>query len=191
MSDAIFAFAWRRGCDRYNGCGMSAITAQVPLADYLNTEYEPDCDYVDGVLEERNVGKGRHSKIQTRLVVWLGSRARQHGHGVRVEQRVQVSQSRVRIPDICLVAADETDEVIQRPPALCVEVLSPDDRWSRVQERLTDFLNFSVPMIWIVDPYSNEAWIATKDKAVARVNDDKLRCPDLGLEIELSEIFAD
>jgi Uma2 family endonuclease len=171
---------------------MDMSTAiHISLEEYLNTDYEPDCDYVDGVIEERNVGKNRHSRTQGLLTIWLGSREKEHGHKVLVEQRVRVSRSRVRIPDICLVDAHDIDEVTQQPPALCVEILSPDDRWNRIQDRLTDFLSFSVPTIWIVDPYTKEAWIATPDAPVTRVTDGKLRCAGLKLEVELNEIWPE
>ncbi len=78
--------------------------APVSLAEYLTTEYEPDCDYVDGVLEERNLGKNRHSRTQTLLIAWLAARETQHGFSVLTEQRVQVAPRCVRIPDVCLSA---------------------------------------------------------------------------------------
>jgi Uma2 family endonuclease len=161
----------------------------ISLEEYLSTEYEPDCDYVDGAIEERNVGKNRHSRTQGLLTTWLGSREKEHGYKVLVEQRVKVSRSRVRNSDICLVDAHDTDEVIQNPPVLCVEILSPDDRWDRIQERLTDFLSFGVPTIWIINPYTREAWIATPDAPVAPAADGKLRCPALKLETELNEVL--
>ncbi len=168
-----------------------STAVHVSLDEYMNTDYEPDCDYVDGVLEERNVGKNRHSRTQGLLTVWLGSRESEHRHKVMVEQRVRVSRSRVRIPDICLVDRQDTDEVTVKSPALCVEILSPDDRWNRIQDRLTDFLNFGVPTIWIIDPYTNEAWIATPNAPVTPVADGKLRCTDLGLEVALNEILPE
>jgi Uma2 family endonuclease len=166
-----------------------STAVHISLEQYLSTDYEPDCDYVDGSLEERHVGKNRHSRTQGLLTMWLGSRENEHGYKVMVEQRVKVSRSRVRIPDICLVGAHDTDEVIQNPPALCVEILSPDDRWDRIQERLTDFLDFGVPTIWIINPYTREAWIATPDAPVAPVKDGKLRCPALKLQAELNEVL--
>jgi hypothetical protein len=38
--------------------------ASISLTEYLNTDYEPDTDYVEGMLEERNVGRRRHSETQ-------------------------------------------------------------------------------------------------------------------------------
>jgi hypothetical protein len=84
-----------------------STAVHISLEEYLNTDYEPDCDYVDGAIEERNVGKNRHSRTQGLLTIWLGSREKEHGYKVMVEQRVKVSRSRVRIPDICLVDVQE------------------------------------------------------------------------------------
>ncbi len=35
----------------------------VSVQEYLATVYEHDCDYVDGVLEERDLGEQGHSSI--------------------------------------------------------------------------------------------------------------------------------
>lgn len=122
-----------------------STAVQISLEEYLSNTYEPDCDYVDGALEERNVGLRRHSRTQTLLARWLSNREQQHKHAVLVEQRVKVSATRIRIPDICLVAADNEDELTQTPPALWIEIVSPNDRWSRIQIRLTDCIDFGVP----------------------------------------------
>ena len=39
----------------------------VSVEEYLHTSYEPDCDYVEGHIEERNVGEGPHSLLQVFL----------------------------------------------------------------------------------------------------------------------------
>jgi len=33
----------------------------VSVDEYLHTSYDPDCDYVDGAIVERNVGERDHS----------------------------------------------------------------------------------------------------------------------------------
>ena len=40
-----------------------ATTPLVAIEDYLATNYEPDCEYVDGVIEERNLGECDQRKI--------------------------------------------------------------------------------------------------------------------------------
>jgi Uma2 family endonuclease len=170
---------------------MSAVPAPIPLSEYLNTEYEPDCDYVDGFLEERNVGKNKHSRTQTLLTIWLGAREVEHGFKTMTEQRVQVAPRRIRIPDICLLERNDEDEVTQRPPLLWIEILSPEDRWQRTQTRLNDALSFGVRTIWIIDPYEREGWIATPEHGTVPIEDGRLRSTDPALEVELNEILPE
>ena len=35
--------------------------ARISLDEYLSTVYDPDCEYVDGELIERNMGESDHS----------------------------------------------------------------------------------------------------------------------------------
>jgi hypothetical protein len=39
-------------------------TTLVSAGEYLATVYHPDCDYVDGVVLERNVGTREHASWQ-------------------------------------------------------------------------------------------------------------------------------
>ncbi|HEX3683116.1 MAG TPA: Uma2 family endonuclease [Bryobacteraceae bacterium] len=167
-----------------------ATAVHVSLEEYLNTDYEPDCDYVDGVLEERNVGKNRHSETQSLIVGLLLAWRRQYGFRVMTEQRVQVSPTRVRIPDVCLVARDDRDEVTQRAPLLWIEILSPDDRFSRVLNRLQDCLQFGVKTIWIIDPYSNNAWILRRE-GLRQAEDGILRSENPALEVKLTDVLPE
>ena len=41
-----------------------AAVPLVSLEEYLNSSYEPDVEYVDGVLVKRHVGKRKHSRLQ-------------------------------------------------------------------------------------------------------------------------------
>ena len=166
---------------------MASATG-VSLEEYLHTEYEPDCDYVDGVLEDRNVGKRRHSKTQQRLITILLPLVGHRGLEPLPEQRLQVSKTRVRIPDVCLVPVTDTEEVPHDPPALCIEILSPDDRWKRLQGCISDYLAFGVPVIWIIDPYDREAFVVTQqNREPQRV--DELRWNDV--VVQLSEILPE
>ena len=39
-------------------------TVQISLEEYLQTSYHPDCDYVDGEVQERNWGEFDHATVQ-------------------------------------------------------------------------------------------------------------------------------
>jgi Uma2 family endonuclease len=164
-----------------------SIATGVSLEEYLHTVYEPDCDYVDGVLEDRNVGQKRHSRTQKRSILILSPLVEPHGLEALPEQRVQVSKTCVRVPDVCVVR--RTDEEVEHdPPELCIEILSPDDRWKRLHRCINDYLAFGVPVIWILDPYDREAFMATQE------NKDPHKVFELrwnDVVIQLGEIFPE
>ena len=169
---------------------MGAISkSMVSVEEYLSTTYEPDCDYVDGEVLERNVGEKDHGKVQRDLLLFLHQRRQQWGIFVIQEQRVQISRTRYRIPDICVIAGTEPDEqIFTIPPFLCIEVLSPEDRVSRMQQKIADYLAFGVRYVWLIDPKTHRAWIYTA-QSITEVKDGILRTENPDIVVPLAEIF--
>ena len=127
----------------------------IPVEEYLRTSFEDgDCEYVDGEVVERNVGEGQHSWIQSWLHILLREQAKRYGAKVRVELRVRTRETRFRVPDIGVWRS--TDDISSGygkvPPFLAVEVLSPDDRMSRVNVKIREYLEWGVQWVWIIDP---------------------------------------
>ncbi len=165
-------------------------TARSPLSfdEYLRTSYSPDCEYIDGLIVERNVGQGKHSFTQGRVFRRLADLLEEKGLIVLPEQRTRISPGRVRVPDVSVVA--KLEEVICDPPLLCVEVLSPDDRWSRIMASISDYQSMEVPCVWVVDPYRRAAWIFNQDQPPVEIGSDGfLRAEPLGIEIPLSLVL--
>ena len=160
----------------------------IPVEVYLTSVYRPDCDYVDGEVLERNLGERDHSYIQAALVSYFFTRRKAWNIEVYPEQRVQVRPNRFRIPDVCVVLGGTKEKIFTAPPFLCVEILSPEDRMSRVQERIDDYFAMGVPNVWVVDPARCFAFYATATGDLHRVI-DALRTTDPALEVPLTEIF--
>ena len=138
---------------------MSTATL-VSVGEYLAASYRPDRELVEGQLLERNVGEYDHSNLQGALVTWLRNRQREWNVRVLLEQRVRVTASRFRIPDVCVISRDQKIEpVFTQPPLLCVEVLSKDDTLGSMQDRIDDYRAFGVPNIWVLDPVRRRAYI--------------------------------
>jgi len=164
--------------------------ALISVDEYLRNAYSPDCDYVDGEVQERNLGERDHSKFQGEFLYYFRSRKKQWKVFAYPEQRVQVSPTRFRIPDVCIYVEQEPQEQIFRtPPFICVEILSPEDRMSRFQQRIDDYVAFGVRYVWVVDPATRRAWVHTKD-GVQEARDGILRTENLQLTVPLAEIFA-
>ena len=169
---------------------MAARTL-ISVEEYLRTSYRPDCDYVDGEVLERNVGETDHSWLQTMVSAYLVARRAQWGITVLVEQRVQVTSTRFRVPDICVVQGPKpAEQVLTRPPFICIEVLAPEDRWPRIQQRIDDYLTMGVPYVWVLDPTSKTAYSATPKERTRQVTTGVLRTQNPSVDVPLGEIFT-
>lgn len=166
---------------------MATAPSLIPIEEYMHTSYSPDCEYIDGVIVERDVGKGKHSYTQSRLLGRLEDLLAGRNAFVLVALRTRVSPTRVRIPDVSVIS--ELEEVTSKPPLLCVEVMSPDDRWNRIRASVHDYEEMGVPCVWVVDPYERRAWIFEEDKPPLEVNDGVLRTEALGIEVQLSDVL--
>ena len=164
------------------------VAALVLLQEYLETSYRPDCDYLDGELLERNVGEWDHSRLQMLLSRYLSFREVQWGILVVPEQRVQVKATRFRIPDITVIAGPRPEGgVITKPPFLCIEILSPSDRFSEMQDRVDDYLNFGVQYVWLIEPQTGRAFIHTAD-GVTEVRDGILTATKPDIRVSLNDL---
>ena len=164
---------------------MQAATP-ISVSEYLSTSYRPDCDYVDGVIVERNVGEKDHSKLQTRLSVYLSS---QRIH-VFIAQRVQVKATRFRVPDVCVVLGQEPDEqIFTAPPFICIEILSKDDTMTQMQERIDDYLQFGVRYVWVLDPRTKRGYSFTRE-GMREASEGVLRTGEPEILVPLGEIFS-
>lgn len=170
----------------YNTVMPAAVL--VPLSEYLGHTYDPDREYIDGILQERNVGEIDHSDAQSALNAFV--RTQTSGFWSGVEVRVQVRADRFRVPDVTIVRGGKpAGRVITAPPEVVVEVLSPDDRADDVQDKIDDYFAFGVPCVWVIRPETRRAWIHTNDGA-REAKDGVLRNPSGDIAVPLSAIFA-
>ena len=173
---------------------MAAATQTVPalvsLEEYLRTSYHPDCDFVDGQIEERNLGEFEHSTIQIAVGAWFFNHRAEWQIRVASEYRTRVSESCVRIPDISVFLHTDTAEKVRTtPPLLAIEILSPEDRLNRVFVRLDDFLKMGVPNVWLIDPLDRAAFKYTSE-GLQLAEGNRLSIPDTPVYLDLPEIFS-
>ncbi|MBL8216038.1 MAG: Uma2 family endonuclease [Bryobacterales bacterium] len=71
---------------------------------YLQGDYEPNMDYVDGVLDERNWGESDHSTLHANLCSWIAPHGWRHGIDVFAALRMRIGATRYRVPDLVLVS---------------------------------------------------------------------------------------
>ena len=92
---------------------------------------EPKCGFVDGCLEGRNVGEWDPARLQVYIAVYLLGRCKSQGMKILSELRLRVAST---------------------PPFRFIEILSPEDRMTRVEVRTNDFLAMGVNTVWALTP---------------------------------------
>jgi len=163
----------------------------VSVREYLTTSYRPDCDYVDGRIEERNLGEFDHALLQALLGQLFLNNRDTWGLIALTDVRVQVKATRFRVPDLTVIRAGTPRErILTRPPLLVVEILSPEDRLSRMGERTDEYLDFGIEHIWILDPSRRQAYRVTR-AGFELAPSGEIVVPDTPIRVVLSDLFAE
>jgi len=164
-----------------------ATATHIPLEQYLSTDYEPDAEYVDGVVEERNVGGYEHNLVQLALVNWFNEHGREWKIRSIQEQRTRLTPTRYRIPDVCVFRRElPRESIFTQPQIVAIEVLSPEDKHSRMQERIEDFINFKVPNVWVIDPIRRIGWNCSDGNWIRQ---ERFEVSGTAIYLSLDELF--
>jgi Uma2 family endonuclease len=160
----------------------------IPVEEYLATGYDPDCDYVDGEIQERNFGGCDHSELQLAIGAMLFALRVQRIFAF-TEQRIQVSSTRFRVPDLCVTVGHRPEtQIFHEPPFLCIEILSREDRASRIDDRIDDYLRFGVKWVWVIGPPSRKGHIYTGSERV-EAKDGVFYTREPEIVISLAEVY--
>jgi len=155
----------------------------------MATTYRPDCDYVDGEVRERNWGEFEHSHLQGMVLAGFWARREEWNVLPLVEQRVQVSPTRFRVPDVTVLGPGQPrDPIITTPPLILIEVLSKDDTLRGMTERVDDYLNFGVQHVWIIDPALRRAYVCNRT-GFHEPEGSELTVPDTPIRLVLKDLF--
>ncbi len=125
-------------------------------------ETEPPSEFICGEVVEKPMPTGFHSLLVAFLSGLFFAYLRTHpGEAlVLVEPRhAHRGERRAYLPDVEVISRrrrlstqDLKRGPLEFPPDIAIEVLSPDDRPSRVAEKLAFYLRAGIPLVWIVDP---------------------------------------
>ena len=159
--------------------------------EYLHTSYSPDCEFEDGVLIERNLGTKDHSSLQGALIAYFYRRRKSWNIHVFPEQRIRIRVRKYLIPDLCIVSGPEPPEqVFQTAPLIVIEILSPDDRTIRVNDKVRQWRDFGVPYVWVIDPETLESELHD-ERGRTSLQDGVLRIPGTPIEVPLQLLDED
>jgi Uma2 family endonuclease len=161
------------------------------VREYLRTSWSPDREFIDGRIEERNLGEKEHSIIQRYLTFLFMLRRAEWGVEVFPELRTQTQSKRFRVPDVLVTrTGDEFERYITRPPLIAIEILSPEDTLTAMRAKAAEYRQFGVENIWIIDPEPRNAYNYS-EIGLEEVRSGELMVPGTPIRVVLSEMFAE
>jgi len=147
------------------------------VQEYLSTSWSPDREFVEGRIEERNLGEKDHSILQRYFTVLFYLKRDEWGVEVFPELRTQTQARRFRVPDVLVVrTGDSFQRYITRPPLIAIEVLSPEDTLRALQAKS--------------DPEKRQVCCSTT-AGLELVESGELTVPETPIRVVLSEMFAE
>lgn len=143
---------------------MSSTTTKLMTAEELLSLPDDGSRYelVEGELRQMSPAGHNHGRIAMRLAVPLGQHVEENGLGeiyaAETGFLLSTNPDTVRAPDIAFVKQARVDEVGEAKsywpgaPDLAVEVVSPNDKVSEIEEKVKEWMEAGTPLVWVVSP---------------------------------------
>jgi Uma2 family endonuclease len=137
-------------------------TATVADVDRLNTHEDRLYELIDGILVEKTVGL-LESVIAIQIATLLQQFAKPRALGLVAGEggTIQLDLNLVRIPDVSFISYERlpggecpTEPVPRLVPDLAVEVISAGNTRKEMEEKLHEYFEKGVRLVWYVRPKS-------------------------------------
>jgi len=136
---------------------MSVLTEKLTRERFreLYADQKPNWELIEGQPEQKALGSRLHSYLQAILCQML----EELGFRSAAELTLAISETWDPVPDVVGLLSPETEEVYQsRPPAVVIEILSPSDRFTLLDQKCRRYADWGVADILVFDPVAERSW---------------------------------
>jgi Uma2 family endonuclease len=159
-------------------------------------------ELVRGEVRTMTPAGRRHGRVAMRIGMRLSHYVEQQGLGevyaAETGFRLESDPDTVRAPDVSFLRrerVEETGDVVGYSPGapdLAVEVLSPDDRFAEVEEKVLEWLDAGTRVVVVVNPETRTATVyRSRSQITVLAEEDVLDGGDVvpGWTLPVREIF--
>ena len=180
---------------------MPHVTPPKTTDDYFALEDDGETELLDGEFVVSPAPSLRHQMAVIALAAILYRQAKSLRCGIVLTAPFDVVLSRTNIPhpDVLFLLAASlarlTKNVLQGPPDLAVEFLSPSNRNNDLKRKMKIYLECGVPQYWIGDPEARtirvlenggKAWV---EMGIFKEGDVIRPWGNLDVTVEVGEVF--
>jgi Uma2 family endonuclease len=174
------------------------------LAD-VTTDLPDRYEIIDGQIVEMMPMSADSSVFGSRLARFLSNQGIATNRGeahTEILFKLPLERERNRRPDVAFVSYDQWPKRRAIPstnawavtPDLCVEVVSPTDRAEEIREKITEYFQAGVRLVWVVYPRLQLVDVYdTPDRTRVLRRADQLEGGDVlpGFALSLTELFLE
>lgn len=179
-----------------------AAPPRYTIDEFLALPDHKNFELVDGELEEINVSN-LSSNVAGKLLVRLGNHVERNNLGAYFPadsyfQCFPEQPGHARKPDVAFICRErlptgwDEDGYFTISPDLAVEVISPGDLASKVEEKILEYLEAGVKLVWVIYPEERIACVRRADGTATMLKETgSLSGEDVvsGFTCPLAELF--
>jgi Uma2 family endonuclease len=153
-------------------------------------------ELVRGELKKMSPSGARDGEVAARIIVSLGSHVKERKLGTIYASetgfRISRNPDTVRAPDAAFVRADRTvnsASFFEGAPDVAIEVVSPNDSYTEVDEKTAQWLRAGARVVVIIDPRSRRVNVHRTSGATHATDGIEIEDVIPGWRMSLAEIF--
>ena len=170
-----------------------ALTLEAFLA---MPETKPASEFIDGKISQKPMPQGKHSAVQSELVPTVNGKLRSEKIARAFSELRCTFGGRSIVPDASVwiwdrIATDDSGDianVFSGAPDWTIEILSPDQRHTKVVKNIVHCLKHGAALGWLIDPDDRTVFIYHPNGTLEIFDepDSKLPVPEFARSIELT-----
>ncbi len=159
-------------------------------------ETKPASEYIDGKIVQKPMPQGKHSVIQTKLLIFINSLLLESNIAMALSELRCTIGGRSIVPDVVVLKNEnipkdddgEVANVVTIAPDWTIEILSPDQSTTKVIKNILHCLDNGTEVGWLIDPAEKMILVYQPDKQVQVVDllEAELIVPEFARSVKLT-----
>ena len=178
-----------------------AIKQRLTLEQFLKLpETKPASEYINGEIFPKSMPQGEHSRLQYKLCAAINEAVESQKVGCAFPELRCTFGGQSLIPDISVfrwerIPITSSGRIANRfeiCPDWAIEILSPDQRQTKVLGNLLHCSQYGAELGWLIDPEEESILVVLPEQRVQLLR-DKSQLPmikDFNLVLTVEEIFS-
>jgi Uma2 family endonuclease len=168
------------------GLNPPVIPSVLTLADFLAMpETKPASEFIDGEIVQKPIPQGKHSAVQSEFVPIVNGTLKPAKIARAFSELRCTFGGRSIVPDVTVwlwdrIATDESGDIANIfpiAPDWTIEILSPDQRQTKVVKNILHCLKHGATLGWLIDPDDRTVFVYHPNGTMEVFDEPEARLP--------------